>query len=59
MINIPRSQSTTIKHMIYPDHAKSDPKFHKNNLDSIKKKQIENRQKRDYEVNHIPGNIIF
>jgi hypothetical protein len=54
MLNIPRSQSTAIKHMIYPDQAKVNPKFHKNNLVSIKMKQEENRQKKEYEENHIP-----
>mgnify|MGYP007031241924 CR=1 FL=1 len=54
MIKIPRSQSTSIKHMIYPDQPKVNQKFHKNNLNSIKKKQEENRQRKDYEENHIP-----
>jgi hypothetical protein len=54
MIKIPRSQSTSIKHMIYPDQPKINPKYHKNNIESIKKKQQENRERKDHEEHYIP-----
>ena len=57
MIKVPRSQSTNIKNIIYPQNQKMNPKIHKNNLESIKKKQEENKQKKDFDENHIPGKI--
>jgi hypothetical protein len=59
MIKIPRSQSTTIKNMIYPEVKKGDKTFHKKNIENLKKKQSDNRIKREEKENHVPGISIY
>ena len=53
MIKVPRSQSTAIKNVIYPNSKKQDLTHHKKNIDSLKQKQIVNKQKKDDQENYI------
>jgi hypothetical protein len=54
MIKVPRSQSTTIKNMIYPEAKKPNKNFHKNNISSLKKMQQDNKIRKEEQENFIP-----
>ncbi len=54
MIKVPRSQSTNIKSMIYPEPKKIDKTYLTKNMMEIKQKQKENRIRRDEKENFIP-----
>ena len=45
--------------MIYPDQQKMDPKYHKNNIESIKKKQQENRERKEFMENYQPRKFFY
>jgi hypothetical protein len=53
MLNIPRSQFSLAKDMIYPEQRKVDNKHFKQNFNSIKQKQEENRAKKEHQENYI------
>ena len=60
MIKVPRSQSSTIKDMIYPDVKKTNKNFHKNNINSLRKMQFDNKLKKEEKENYVPRkNIII
>jgi hypothetical protein len=59
MIKLPRSQTTQIKNMMYPEHKKIDKAVHQKNIQALKSKQINNRQKKDDLENAIPGKIYL
>lgn len=59
MMKLPRSQSTQVKNMIYPDSKKMDKAVHQKNIIALKEKQIQNRQKKEEEENYIPRIIII
>jgi hypothetical protein len=59
MINIPRSQFSLAKDIIYPEQRKVDKKHFKQNVEAIKKKQSENRAKRDHDEHYTPRNNIL
>ena len=54
MMKLPRSQSTQIKNMIYPE-KKMDKAVHQKNINELRLKQNQNRQKKDDKENNIPG----
>lgn len=57
-MKLPRSQSTQIKHMIYPER-KMDKTVHQKNINELKAKQNENRKKKEDKENFIPGILFF
>lgn len=57
MIKLPRSQSTQIKNVLYPEHKKIDKAVHQKNIQALKSKQITNRQKKEEIENSVPGII--
>lgn len=59
MIKMPRSQSTTIKNMMYPESKKVDKTYLTKNMQAIKQKQQENRVKKEDKENAIPGIIVI
>jgi hypothetical protein len=59
MIKIPRSQSSNIKDMIYPENKKPLKNFHTNNLKTLKQKQIDNRVKKEEKENFIHRKILL
>lgn len=44
---------------MYPDQQKINPKYHKSNIESIKKKQQENRERKEFEENYIPRKFFI
>lgn len=59
MIKVPRGQQTTIKNVIYPNAKKTDNTFHKQNILSIKNKQVENKMKKEAQDRYIPRKKIY
>ncbi len=59
MIKLPRSQSSQIKNMMYPEHKKMDKSVHQKNIQALKSKQITNKQKKDDIENATPSMILF
>ena len=59
MIKVPRSQSSSIKSMIYPEVKRTNKNFHKNNMTTLRNMQQENKVKKDEKENHIPGKFTF
>lgn len=59
MIKLPRSQSTQIKNVLYPENKKMDKAVHQKNIQALKSKQITNRQKKEDIENAIPSIIKF
>jgi hypothetical protein len=53
-MKLPRSQSSQIKHMIYPER-KMDKAVHQKNLKDLKLKQDINKQRREEKENTTPG----
>ncbi len=51
---MPRSQISAAKDMIYPEVKKTNNTFHKSNLESIKKQQVENKIKKEEKENYVP-----
>lgn len=58
MIKLPRSQSSQIKNVLYPEHKKMDKAVHQKNIQALKSKQITNRRKKDDIENAIPCMIL-
>jgi len=58
MIKLPRSQSTQIKNVIYPEVKKMDKAVHQKNIQALKSKQETNRQKKEDLENFQPGKPI-
>ncbi len=46
MIKLPRSQSSQMKNIIYPETKKMDKAVHQKNIQALKEKQTTNRQKK-------------
>jgi hypothetical protein len=59
MIKVPRSQSTSIKGIIYPEVKKTNKNFHKNNMTTLRNMQQENKVKKDEKENYIPGKYYY
>lgn len=55
MIKLPRSQSSQIKNVLYPEHRKMDKAVHQKNIQELKMKQMTNRQRKDEIENAVPG----
>ncbi len=55
MIKLPRSQSTQIKNVLYPESKKMDKAVHQKNIQALKSKQITNRQRKEEIENSVPG----
>lgn len=62
MIKVPRSQSTAIKNVIYPEGKKMASGHHKKNIEALKKKQKDNKIKKEEQETYVKRNfklIIF
>ncbi len=55
MIKLPRSQSSQMKNIIYPETKKMDKAVHQKNIQALKEKQTTNRQKKEDIDNAIPS----
>ena len=52
---MPRSQSTQIKSIMYPEIKKSGKNFHAQNMKNLKEQQVVNRAKKEEKENFVPG----
>lgn len=57
MLKVPRSQSTSIKTLIYPEKKKFGKNYQKQNIDTVKKIQVDNKQKKEEKENMVPGKL--
>ena len=57
MIKLPRSQTSQMKNVLYPETKKMDKSVHQKNIQALKDKQSNNRQKKDDIENSTPGII--
>jgi len=59
MIKLPRSQSSQMKNVLYPEQRKMDKAVHQKNIQALKSKQVTNRQKKEEMENAVPGIFIL